>query len=145
MVARMRPVAAVLLVAWVAAGLLLTLQPAHPLPGQVVTDNGVPFLTIGIYLDNLDSPFWVRQLLGNLALLLPVGVLGPVVVPALRRWWLVLLVALAISAGIEVAQLFIPDRSADVDDVIVNVAGAMLGFVVFHVGSLFRRPTPVGT
>jgi len=133
MVARMRSLAAVLLVAWVAGGLLLTLQPAHPLPGQVVTDNAVPFLTIGIYLDNLDSPFWVRQLLGNLALLMPLGLLGPVVFPVLRRWWGVLLLALAVSASIEIAQLWIPDRSADVDDVMVNVAGALLGYLTFRV------------
>jgi glycopeptide antibiotics resistance protein len=38
-------------------------------------------------------------------------------------------VALLLSAGIEVAQLVIPDRSADVDDVIVNVFGALLGYV----------------
>ena len=39
--------------------------------------------------------------------------------------------ALAYSAAIELIQLFVPDRSADVDDVIVNVAGAMIGYLVY--------------
>ncbi len=139
MVARMRLLAALLLVVWAVGGLLLTLEPAHPLPGQVVTDNSIPLVTIRIYLDNLGSPFWIGQLLGNLALLLPLGLLGPIAVPALRRWWLVLPLAVAVSAGIELAQLWIPDRSADVDDVIVNVAGAMLGFAAYRVIRLVAR------
>ena len=52
----------------------------------------------------------------------------------------VLPLALLISASIELAQFRIPDRSADIDDVIVNVTGALLGYLLFHALSLFRRP-----
>jgi len=138
MVRPMRLLAALLLALWLLGGLVLTLQPAHPLPGQVVDDNLVPFHTIRIYLANLDSWFWVRQVLGNLGLLMPVGLLGPVVFPSLGRWWRVFLVALAISAAIEFTQLWIPDRSADVDDVIVNVAGALLGYAILRVTRAFK-------
>jgi glycopeptide antibiotics resistance protein len=126
----MRAIAALLLFAWLVTGFALTLQPAHPLPGQVVDDNFVPFRTIAIYLANATDPFWVRQALGNLLFLLPVGLLGPLAYPALDRWWRILLLALAISVTIEVAQLWIPDRSADIDDVIVNVTGALLGYAI---------------
>jgi adenylate cyclase len=130
----MRPAAGILLLGWLALGLLLTLQPAHPLPGQVVDDNVVPFRTIGIYLANATDPFWIRQAIGNVLLLLPIGLLGPIALPALDRWWRILLVALLISAAVEVAQLWIPERSADVDDVMVNGAGAALGFVIYRLG-----------
>lgn len=126
----MRLIATLLLAVWLIGGLVLTLQPAHPLPGQVVDDNLVPFRTIRIYLDNLGSPFWMRNLFGNLALIFPLGLLGPIALPWLGRWWRLALFAFAYSATIEFTQLFIPDRSADVDDVIVNVLGALLGFVV---------------
>ena len=132
----MRTLAAFVLGVWLFAGLVLTLQPAHPLPGQIVHDNLIPFQTIRIYLNNLGSWFWMRNALGNLALLFPLGLLGPVALPALDRWWRIALIALAISTAIEVTQLFIPDRSADIDDVIVNVAGALLGYLVL---SLARR------
>lgn len=127
----MRLLAGLVLAAWLIGGLVLTLQPAHPLPGQVVDDNLVPFRTIRIYLDNLGSPFWMRNLFGNLGPLFPLGLLGPFALPWLGRWWRVGLVAFAFSAAIEFTQLFIPDRSADVDDVIVNATGALLGFVVY--------------
>jgi glycopeptide antibiotics resistance protein len=126
----MRLLAALVLALWLIGGLALTLQPAHPLPGQHVEDNLVPFRTLGIYLANLGSWFWMRNLLGNLALLLPLGLLGPIVLPALDRRWRVALLALLVSTGIELTQLAVPDRSADVDDVFVNVAGALLGYVV---------------
>jgi glycopeptide antibiotics resistance protein len=130
MVRPMRTLAGLLLAAWLIGGLALTLQPAHPLPGQVVDDNLVPFRTLGIYLANLGSWFWMRNLLGNLALLLPLGLLGPIVLPALDRWWRIALLALLVSTAIELTQLAVPDRSADIDDVIVNVAGALLGYVL---------------
>src|SRR3970282_1627077 len=110
------PLLATLLLAfWLIGGLVLTLQPAHPLPGQVVDDNLIPFHTLNIYLANLGSWFWIRNALGNLGLLLPLGLLGPIALPALGRWWRVALVALLLSAGIEAAQLVIPDRSAEID------------------------------
>ena len=136
----MRLLATLVLALWLTGGLLLTLQPAHPLPGQVVDDNLIPFHTLGIYWRNLDSEFWMRNLFGNLALLLPLGLLGPIALPALGRWWRIALVALLYSVAIEVIQLAVPDRSADIDDVIVNVAGALLGYLVFAIARAVLRP-----
>jgi len=129
----MRQLAGLTLVLWLVGGLLLTLQPAHPLPGQVVDDNLVPFHTLAIYWRNLGSEFWVRNLFGNLALLLPLGLIGPIAFPALDRWWRLALVALLYSVAIELIQLAVPDRSADIDDVILNVAGALLGYLLLKV------------
>ena len=132
----MRRLAGLLLALWLLAGLFFTLAPAHPLPGQVVDDNLIPFHTLRIYLDNLGSWFWMRNLLGNLALLLPLGLLGPIAIPAMARWWRVALLALLISAAIELTQLAVPDRSADIDDVIVNVAGALFGYALLELSRL---------
>lgn len=135
----MRQLAGILLALWLIGGLVLTLQAAHPRLGQVVGDNFVPFHTISIYLRNLGSEFWLRNLFGNLALLLPLGLLGPIAFPALARWWRIALVALLISTAIELTQLAVPDRSADIDDVIINVLGALLGFAMWRV--VRRRPS----
>lgn len=129
----MRLVATLVLALWLIGGLVLTLQPAHPLPGQVVDDNLVPFHTLSIYLANVGSDFWMRNLLGNLALLLPLGLLGPIALPALDRWWRIALLALLVSTAIELTQLLVPDRSADIDDIIVNVTGALLGYAILSV------------
>ncbi len=78
----MRLLATLVLAVWLIGGLLLTLQPAYPLPSQVVDNNLVPFHTLAIYWRNLGSEFWMRNLFGNLALLLPLGLLGPIALPA---------------------------------------------------------------
>jgi glycopeptide antibiotics resistance protein len=135
-----RKLAGFLLAFWLIGGLVATLQPAYPLPGQVVDDNLVPFHTLAIYWRNLGSEFWMRNLFGNLALLLPLGLLGPIAMPALDRWWRIALVALLYSVTIEFIQLAVPDRSADIDDVIVNVAGAMLGYLGFVIVRAALRP-----
>jgi len=135
----MRLLATLVLAGSLIGGLVLTLAPAHPLPGQVVDDNLIPFHTLRLYLDNLGSMFWMRNLFGNLGLLLPLGVLGPIALPVLDRWWRLALVAFCYSATFELTQLFVPDRAADIDDVIVNVLGALLGFAIYRV---VRRATP---
>ena len=139
----MRLAAGFLLALWLIGGLVLTLQPAHPLPGQVVDDNLVPFHTLAIYWRNLGSEFWMRNLFGNVFLLLPLGLLGPIAIPALDRWWLIALVALLYSVAIELIQRLVPARSADIDDVIVNLAGALLGFAVWRV--MRRSPRVLDT
>jgi glycopeptide antibiotics resistance protein len=136
----MRLLATLVLAVWLAGALVLTLQSAYPLPGQVVHANAIPFHTLAIYLDNLGSWFWIRNALCNLGLLLPLGLLGPIALPVLDRWWRIALLALLISTTIELIQLAIPDRSADIDDVIVNVAGALLGYGILN--AIRRRPAP---
>lgn len=137
-----RLVAGLALAVWLVAGLLFALTPANPAPGQVVDHNLVPFQTIAIWIANPDSGFWIRQMVGNLLLLLPVGLLGPIALPWLDRWWRVLLAAFALSVGIELTQMWIPDRAADVDDLMLNVAGAALGYAILSVVRLgSRRPS----
>jgi glycopeptide antibiotics resistance protein len=137
-----RLVAGLALAVWLVGGLLLALTPAHPAPGQVVDHNFIPFQTIAIWVANPDSGFWIRQMVGNLLLLLPVGLLGPIALPWLDRWWRVLLAALLLSVAIELAQLWIPDRAADVDDLLLNVAGVTFGYAILSVLRLATgRPT----
>lgn len=139
MVSPMRRIATLVLTAWLLVGLILTLQSVHPMPGQVVHGNLIPLHTIAIYLRNLGSCFWIRNALGNLGLLFPLGLLGPIALPALDRWWRIALLAFVYSAAIEISQLWIPDRSADIDDVLLNVLGALVGFGVWQVMRRIRR------
>ena len=107
--------------------------------------NVVPFTTV---YGQLTAPtgIAIRQLGGNLGLLSPLGLLGPVVASKLRTWTGVLRVALTASIGIELLQMFgtltgLIRRSVDIDDVIVNVMGAALGFAIWKVMRLVARRT----
>ena len=92
-----------------------------------------------------------RQIAGNLLLLMPLGVMLPVLVSTMRRPPLAVPVILATAIGIEVAQFMahvarISIRSVDVDDVILNVTGGIVGFLVWWLWSrLGSRPTSAST
>ena len=76
--------------------------------------------------------FCVHNARGNVMLFFPLGILIPLVWTRLRFWkWLQIAVALSIS--IEIVQYLLrgwSNRSTDVNDVILNVVGASLGFML---------------
>jgi glycopeptide antibiotics resistance protein len=81
--------------------------------------------------------FCLINLLGNVALFVPLGILLPLVGDRFRSLKRVLLVALGLSLSIEAIQflsrfLGIP-RAVDIDDVILNTLGGCLGFALFKI------------
>ena len=101
--------------------------------------NPVPFATLSAQLGGIPSVA-LRQIGGNVGLLLPLGLIGPVLMPSLRRVCRLALVALCVSVAIELIQLagtltgFI-ERSVDVDDLVLNVVGALIGWLVWRAAS----------
>jgi glycopeptide antibiotics resistance protein len=83
--------------------------------------------------------FCVRNARGNALLFFPLGVLLPLVWRR-RGFWSALLIAVLVSCGIEVVQYLSSAwgsyRAADINDVILNVAGACPGLAI---GFLLRR------
>ena len=104
--------------------------------------NLVPFATIGAQV-RMGAGGAIVQIIGNLGLLLPLGLIGPIVMPSLRRPGRLLAVALGTSVVIELLQLIgttarLFDRSVDIDDVILNVAGALLGWLMWRAFAWLR-------
>lgn len=73
-----------------------------------------------------------EQLVLNVLMFIPFGVLLPAVSASFRRWWKVFLTSLVFTISIETLQYFI-GRSADIDDVVMNFAGGFVGWF-FYVG-----------
>ena len=67
-----------------------------------------------------------RYLLGNLFFFTPLGFFLAVYRPE-WKWWLYLLFGLLFSGGTEVLQYAFNCGVADIDDVILNVAGLLIG------------------
>ncbi len=72
----------------------------------------------------------VQQLILNIAMFLPYGFLLPITAKSLRRGWKTALAVLAITLAVETLQYFM-GRSADIDDVIMNFLGGILGYWLF--------------
>lgn len=72
------------------------------------------------------------NLAGNVFLFVPLGFLLPLTAQKRSRFGVTVGVSAVLSAGIETVQYFI-GRSADIDDLLLNVFGAVVGFGLYAI------------
>lgn len=85
-----------------------------------------------------------RQIIGNAIMLLPLGIFIPLLNKRFRKLsnlFTVVFISFLVSLAIEILQLATHYRSADVDDVILNTAGACIGFLIYQVIKRLIRKT----
>jgi glycopeptide antibiotics resistance protein len=117
----------------------VTLEPNHPSRAVAKATLAIDFRPSAASLTcasaflphgSTAQGFCVRNARGNLLLFIPLGVLLPLVRRRLR-FWRGIQIAIALSCTIELLQLLSRAwgsyRTADVNDVILNVLGAGLG------------------
>ena len=112
-----------------------------------------PFITFRpeYYFLNLVPFVWVRevyqmgvqkmikQLLLNIGMFVPLGLLLPIAAPKLRRFIWTAAAVLGVTLLIETLQYFM-GRSADIDDVLTNLAGGLIGYGLYALaGRLFQK------
>lgn len=124
--------AGALLVGALAAILSVTLASGGSQTGL----NLVPFRGIVEQLGNVNPAVGAMNILGNAFMFVPAGLLAPLALGwGVRR---TTLAGLALSVAIEVTQLAL-GRSADIDDVILNSAGAAAGAAVAVAAAVLVR------
>ena len=142
--------------AWATALVALTLFPL-PLPpydavGGVRASpwiEPVPLRTIGRAIVAGWSSPEARTLVGNVAAFVPLGILAPTLSGRARSWARIALLGLAVSLAVETSQLALslamgfPWRVFDVDDLLLNTLGAVLGYALWRLGfAILRRGRP---
>lgn len=98
------------------------------------TANFVLGKSIRMYIRYFNKfPFWngFANLVGNILVFIPYGFLLPKVYPRCGKWWRVFYCTIGLVLGIELFQLFSAYGAFDVDDILLNVTGAMVGYLVF--------------
>ena len=73
---------------------------------------------------------WLN-LIGNITMFIPLGIVWPAVFPKLDRPWKVLAAGAGFSLCIEIIQLPFYVRVTDVDDLILNTLGYALGYGIY--------------
>ncbi|MER5598645.1 VanZ family protein [Streptomyces sp. NPDC002265] len=108
----------------------LTLEPS-PASVALTHTNLHPGRSLKAYLDQPALRDAVKQIGGNVLLGVPFGVLVPVVAPQARGLLRVLLLTATVMLLVEFAQgALITGRAFDIDDVILNTAGALVGYLL---------------
>ncbi|MEU3526542.1 VanZ family protein [Streptomyces sp. NPDC038707] len=108
----------------------ITLEPS-PASASLTHSNLHPGRSLQAYLDQPDLRDTVKQIGGNLLLGVPFGVLLPVLTPGARGFWRVMLLTAMVMLLVEMAQgALVTGRVFDVDDVILNTSGALVGYLL---------------
>ena len=81
---------------------------------------------------------YLAEIVFNVALFIPVGVLAALLIPR-RRWPLALLAGLAFTTVIELVQVPEPDRISDPRDLVMNTGGAVVGVFLVLAARMVRR------
>lgn len=97
--------------------------------------NPIPFIHI---LDRY--PGWLRVLIGNIVLFIPIGIIWPFCFSRIDNILKVTAAGLGFSLFIELTQLLLYERMTDADDLILNTLGALIGAIIyFSVRAIIRK------
>ncbi|MFJ9037157.1 VanZ family protein [Streptomyces sp. NPDC102406] len=123
-------VAFLALVAFSAVLARLTLTPS-PASDRIAGSNLRPGASLRQYAQSYTFLAACKQIGGNLLLGAPFGLLLPVLVARRMRMVRVLLVTAIVMVLVELAQgALVRGRAFDVDDVILNTAGALIAYLL---------------
>lgn len=107
-----------------------------------------PLDTIGRYLWVLRHSGNARQRLfalvnlgGNVLLFIPLGFFLPMLATTCRGWWKGMLWLLLILLAVELTQLVTRLGTCDVDDLLLNLAGTQLGWILWKIGTFCTSRT----
>ena len=102
--------------------------------------NTTPFYTIKNYLrvivDRTNDSVYIHcliNLLGNILLFIPIGILIPKLWKKLRNFFKFFFICLLMILAVELIQLFALLGSCDIDDVILNMTGLTAGYIIWSI------------
>ena len=123
-------VAVAAMVVFAAALARITLQPS-PASEALTHSNLHPGRSLRAYLDQPELRDAAKQIGGNLVLGVPFGILLPVVLPRARGILRVIALTAAVMLCVELVQgALVTGRAFDIDDVLLNITGAMVGYLL---------------
>ena len=106
--------------------------------------NFIPFKEILRFWNNRGTlgmgPVMVN-IVGNVVAFVPFGFFVPIISRKLRAGWKVISLGLLLSLLVEFLQLVTRVGSCDIDDLILNTFGTMVGYILFCICSAVWRRT----
>lgn len=102
----------------------------------ITTVREVSNITNNPNMHNFMVRFWIKNIFGNTLLLMPLGIMLPVLWRKFHELRKTVMFAFCISLCIEVIQLLSSyignvGRAFDIDDIILNTIGAWVGFFIY--------------
>ncbi len=70
---------------------------------------------------------WLTNIIGNIAMFIPVGIVWPICFRKLDSIKKTVFAGMVFTLSIELTQLLCPERHTDIDDLILNSSGVVIG------------------
>ena len=90
--------------------------------------NWIPFVNLFDYPEMRDI---LINVIGNTAMFIPLGIVWPSVYKDLNKHWNVISAGIGFSLFIEILQLPFYDRVSDIDDLLLNSLGFIIGYLIY--------------
>ena len=99
--------------------------------------NLIPFRTIATYIvrlanDSINLDTVIQNLAGNLLLFVPMGAFLPFAFDKMKTLWRAVSVMLSVILSVELVQIVLVIGSFDVDDLLLNLLGGLLGYLIYR-------------
>jgi glycopeptide antibiotics resistance protein len=101
--------------------------------------NLVLFDSIELMWDSGNIWLMIKNIIGNILLFMPLGFLLPLIWRPLSRFKFMFWIAFGTSAAIEYSQFMYANRIFDIDDILLNGIGGMIGLVFFKTCAFIYR------
>ena len=98
--------------------------------------NWIPFVNLFDYPEMRDI---LINVIGNTAMFIPLGIVWPSVYKGLDTHGKVISAGIGVSLCIEILQLPFYDRVSDVDDLLLNSLGFIIGYLVYLLAKQVRN------
>ncbi|GLB32813.1 hypothetical protein LAD12857_47360 [Lacrimispora amygdalina] len=95
--------------------------------------NLVPFRSIAPQLKYITEWWSLKNIIGNIILFIPLGFLVPLVYINAQRFYKTFLIVFLSVLLIESFQLFTMLGVFDIDDIILNCTGGIIGYFLFYI------------
>ena len=107
--------------------------------------NYIPFVeTVKMFTNEFsDIHIALYNVVGNILLFIPLGFFIPLFFNKKNKLSKVILYGFTASLTIEVLQIFTPFNTTDIDDIILNTLGSILGFIIFNIFYRILKNTTV--
>lgn len=106
--------------------------------------NLVPFREIGRFIryrNVLGFKIVFLNIVGNIVAFVPFGAFLPMFSGRSRKWYVTVLYSFELSLLVELLQLIFRVGSLDVDDLLLNTLGGLVGFLVYKIVVFLMKKT----
>lgn len=111
----------------------LVFDAANAFPFRI---NWIPFVLLFDYPEMRDI---LINVIGNTTMFIPLGIVWPSVYKDLDTHWKIISAGIGFSLFIEILQLPFYDRVTDIDDLLLNTCGFILGYLIYLLVKRLRK------